>query len=403
MRVGTPGFVPERLAAARDARGLTVNSLAEMVEVSRQSLSAYEAGKQSPGAPIIERLSQKLNVPIRYFTTPLPPVLSYKFSYRSLSAATKRSRMKAQSRFGWFLETLMWVESLIEFPPSEVPDFQIVDPLRLSDRDVEEFASQTRQRWGLSNGPIGDMIALLESHGIVVTRFPLDSDRLDSFCAHSRDLPAYIVLNPEKESSSRLRLDAAHELGHAVLHRGLSFSPVEHKRAEEQAFRFGAAFLFPEVSFLREVVSVSLPSFFALKRRWKVSAAMMLKRATDLEMLQPEQAERLWRNYSSKGYARHGEPHDDTIPIERPRLLSRAFEMIIDEGLATREQILEIIPLFSAEIEELCSLERGFLRVAAPVAELKPRQNSIFSGGGDEDGSVLPFRSQRNSGRDSGN
>ncbi|HEV7240467.1 MAG TPA: XRE family transcriptional regulator [Thermoanaerobaculia bacterium] len=395
MRTGTPGFVPERLSRAREARALTVNSLAEMIDVSRQSLSAYESGKQTPGTAVLDRLAQTLNVPVRHFTTPLPILRAFKFSYRSLNAATKRSRTKAQNRFYWFDEILEWVESVIEFPSSDIPDFDIPNPLLLTDRDIEDIAGETRRKWGLGNGPIGDMIALLESHGIIVTKFPLDSDHLDSFCAHGRDLPSYIMLNSEKESAVRLRLDAAHELGHAVLHRGCTFNAGDHKRAEAQAFRFGAAFLFPEASFLREAVSLTLPSFFALKRRWKVSAAMMLKRAGDLELLQPEQSERLWRYYSSKGYGRRGETYDDVIPVERPQLLSRAFEMILNEGLSTREQILEAIPLYSNEIEELCSLERGFLKVAAPVAELKPRQNSLVFGSTGDGGTVIPFRGQK--------
>ncbi len=394
MRAGIPGFVPERLRRAREARALTINSLAEMIDVSRQSLSAYESGKQNPGPEALDRLAQILNVPARHFTTPMPAQRPFRFSYRSLNAATKRSRSKAENRFYWFDEILAWVESAIEFPPSDIPQFDIHDPLSLSNHDIEDLAAETRRKWGLGNGPIGDMIALLESHGVIVTKFPLDSDHLDSFCAHGHDLPSYIVLNSEKESGVRLRLDAAHELGHAVIHRGCSFNAGDHKRAEAQAFRFGAAFLFPEVSFLREVVSVSLSSFFALKRRWAVSAAMMLKRAGDLELLQPDQAERLWRYYSSKGYARHGEPYDDVIPLERPRLLSRAFEMILSEGISTREQILEAIPLYSNEIEELCSLDRGFLKLTVPVAELKPRQSG-FSGGFGDGGTVVPFRGQK--------
>ncbi|MEA2238912.1 MAG: hypothetical protein QOC81_3636 [Thermoanaerobaculia bacterium] len=394
MRIGTPGFVPERLTRARDARALTGNSLAEMIDVSRQSLYAYESGKQNPGTTVLDRLAQTLNVPTRHFTTALPVPRPFRFSYRSLNAATKRSRTKAESRFYWFDEILGWVESAIEFPLIDIPQFDIKHPLLLTNRDIEDIAAETRRKWGLGNGPIGDMIALLESHGVIVTKFPLDSDHLDSFCAHGHDLPSYVVLNSEKESAVRLRLDAAHELGHLVLHRGCIFNTADHKHAEAQAFRFGAAFLFPEVSFLREVVSISLPSFLALKRRWKVSAGMMLKRAADLELIQPEQSERLWRHYSSKGYARHGEPFDDLIPVERPRLLSRAFEMILEGGIASREQILEAIPLYPNEIEELCSLDRGFLKVAAPIAELKPRQNSLFSGSGDG-GTVVPFRGQK--------
>src|SRR5262249_6015837 len=149
---------------------------------------------QSPGPAVLDRLAQVLNVPPRHFTTPLPPRREFRFSYRSLNAATKRARTKAENRFYWFEEILTWVEAVIEFPPPDVPKFDIRNPLLLTDRDIEEIAAETRRKWGLGNGPIGDMIALLESHGVIVTKFPLDSDHLDSFCAHGVDVPPYIVL-----------------------------------------------------------------------------------------------------------------------------------------------------------------------------------------------------------------
>jgi Zn-dependent peptidase ImmA (M78 family)/transcriptional regulator with XRE-family HTH domain len=378
MKVGTPGFIPERLVAAREARALTINSLAEMVNITRQSLSAYESGKQSPSADVLDRLASRLNVPIRYFTIQPTFDAKYKYSYRSLAAATKRARTKAERRFEWFLEAFAWIDAIIELPSPDIPDFGIKDPLSLSPDQVEEFALRTREYWGLGNGPIGHMVALLESRGIVVTRFPLDSEHLDSFSAHSLDLPPFVVLNAEKGSAARTRLDAAHELGHLVLHRGHSFGAVDHKRAEEQAFRFGAAFLFPEVSFLREVVVASLSSFAVLKRRWNVSIAMMINRAFDLELITRDNAERLWRYYASKGYRRHGEPGDDIVPIEEPSLLRRAFEMTFDEGFATKEMCLEAVSLSPAEIEELVCLTPGTLAVLPTVAELRPRQNSLF-------------------------
>ena len=39
---GTPGFRGERLKQAREALGLTILSLADMLDVSRQTVSMYE-------------------------------------------------------------------------------------------------------------------------------------------------------------------------------------------------------------------------------------------------------------------------------------------------------------------------------------------------------------------------
>jgi len=371
---------------------MSVQSLSEILSISRQSLTAYESGTQTPGPLILARLAAALGQPERHFITPLPQLAPMSLQYRSVIAATERSRKKSERRFEWFREIVGYVEEHIEFPGMDVPDFGISDPLRLSDEDIETLANELRKHWSLGNGPIGNMVALLESRGIVVTRFALDSHHLDSFCAHARDLPAYVVLNAEVIYSARSRLDAGHELGHVVLHRGHQCNPTDHAQIERQAFRFGAAFMFPEVSFRREVIDTSLPSLTAVKKRWNLSIKMMIQRAIQLDLVDDERATRLWKYYSSRKLSRE-EPFDRDTPLEQPRLLQQAFEMLVAEGRPAT-QILEDLPFGAREIEELASLREGFFPAdLAPVIDLKPRdgQKTLFDSVGD--GTVLRFPS----------
>jgi Zn-dependent peptidase ImmA (M78 family) len=374
---------------------LTVQSLSEMLDVSRQSLTSYENGVQTPSPAVLERLSAVLGVPERHFVIPPPDFMPMDLLYRSMAAATVKGRKRSERRFEWFREILAYAEERVEFPVMDVPDFGISDPLRLSNDDIETLADAARAHWSLGNGPIGNMVALLESRGIVVTRFALDSDHLDSFCAHSRDMPAYVVLNAEICFAARSRLDAAHEFGHVVLHRGHRFSVTEHAQVERQAFRFGAAFMFPEVSFRREVIDTSLPSLTAMKKRWNLSIKMMIQRAIQLDQVDDERAIRLWKYYSKFN---REEPYDRSTPLEQPRLLQQAFDMIVAEGLATKQQIIEDLPFRPREIEELASLSEGFFPAdLAPVIDLKPRdgqggQKELFdSADPDSEGTVLRF------------
>jgi Zn-dependent peptidase ImmA (M78 family) len=374
---------------------MSVQSLSEILNLSRQSLTAYESGTQTPGPAILTKLAAALGQPERHFVTPLPELAPMSLQYRSLLAATARSRKKSERRFEWFREILGYVEEHVEFPEMDIPDFGISDPLRLSDENIEALADDLRRHWNLGNGPIGNMIALLESRGIVVTRFALDSDHLDSFSAHARDLPAYVVLNAEVVFSARSRFDAGHELGHIVLHRGHRCNPTDHAQIERQAFRFGAAFMFPEVSFRREVIDTSLPSLTALKKRWNLSIKMMIQRAIQLDLVDDERATRLWKYYSARKLGRE-EPFDRETPLEKPRLLQQAFEMMVAEGVSAI-QIMEDLPFGAQEIEELASLREGFFPAdLAPVIDLKPRdgQTTLFDSAGN--GSVLRFPSSPN-------
>src|SRR5208282_344946 len=102
----------------------------------------------------------------------------------------------------------------------------------------------------------------------------------------------------------RSRLDLAHELGHLFLHRGVTEAQLRHPDMfhliEDQAFRFGAALLLPEHSFLEDLYSVSLDALLAIKLKWKVSIAMMIERLKDLSIVNHEQHKRLRINYSAR-------------------------------------------------------------------------------------------------------
>ncbi len=53
-----------RLRTLREASGLSQGALAERVGISRQSLVAIEAGRQTPGTPVSLRLAEELGVPV---------------------------------------------------------------------------------------------------------------------------------------------------------------------------------------------------------------------------------------------------------------------------------------------------------------------------------------------------
>ena len=54
----------------------------------------------------------------------------------------------------------------------------------------------------------------------------------------------------------------------------------------------------------------------------------MLYRLGELDWVEEDQSERFWRNYSRRGW-RNGEPLDDEIVPERPKLLRRGFESLV--------------------------------------------------------------------------
>ncbi len=192
-----------------------------------------------------------------------------------------------------------------------------------------------RAFWNLGDGPIVNVARVMENNGAIVLRHPLDADTLDALSgwAQPEGLP-YVLLNSDKNCSVRSRLDLAHELGHIVLHRSVTETSLKKSELfaliESQAFRFGAAFLLPEEPFLSDLYSISLDALKVLKRKWKVSIAMMIERLKHLNVIDADQHKRLRINYVGRKWTRE-EPFDDEILIEEPSVVSSAFRMMVGE------------------------------------------------------------------------
>ena len=378
MRPGTPGFVGARLREAREARGLPAIALADLVGVSRQAMSQYENGSVTPHPDVMETIADTLNLPSKFFWRPLGERESGAIIYRSMSAATKASRTRAERRLGWMQEIAAYLRGFVELPPVNLPAFDLPDePVAIATEQIHECASQCRRFWGLGDAPISNVVWLLENNGVVIARDALGADALDAFSVWSSlDGRPYIVLSSDKESAVRSRFDVAHELGHLVLHRNVDSTGLgrlaEHRLIEDQAHMFAGSFLLPASTFADDFYVPTLDSIRILKSKWMVSIGAMIKRAAQLDLITSEQERRLWINYSRRGWRRR-EPLDDELPIEQPRLLSRSIELIVNNRIQNLAAMVEGAPPYQPmDIEQLAGLRPGYFNEGpAPVRVLE--------------------------------
>lgn len=144
-----------------------------------------------------------------------------------------------------------------------------------------------------------------------------------------------------------------------------------YKEADAMAFRFASAFHLPASTFTRDLWSPSIDAFISLKERWRVSVGVMIKRCQELELIDEEETRRMWINYVRRGYKKR-EPLDEKIAIESPRLVRRGFELLVNEGIRTKDQILMDLPFAPGVIEELAGLTRGYLTGRTAEDEVLP-------------------------------
>ena len=375
MSVGTPNFVGERLKEAREARGLTGVALADLVGVKRASISLYELGKASPQFEVMLNLARVLNVPRAFFIRPLTQPDTDILFYRSMSAATKSDRIKARRKYTWLKQMTSYLRGYVRFPQINIPQLDVPPEIIAIDTNVITLAaSQARKFWGLGDGPISDVTLLLENNGVIASKVTLNTMHMDGFSSwdESSRTP-YVILGDDKGSAVRSRFDAAHELGHLILHRTLlpqSISnPINNKVIEFQANEFASAFLLPEETFAEDLYFVSLDSLKALKSKWLVSISAMLRRAAALDMTTEKQTKGLWVNLTRRGW-KTKEPLDDQLVPEYPRLLRRAFELIKNKGVQEPEQIISDLCLSSSDISELACVEANFFVTRAHSRDL---------------------------------
>src|SRR5262249_36580453 len=163
-------------------------------------------------------------------------------------------------------------------PPVSIPHVPPPD-LDAPREDIEDLAQRVRRAWRLAPGPAPNVVDLLEVHGIVVLRLPLDTADVDAFSLPFPDRPV-IVLGTDKNDRARSRFDGAHELAHLVLHGERVWGL---KEVEDQAHWFAAAFLMPAEDIYNELPQrPDWNALFDLKRRWQVSLAALLMRAKTL-------------------------------------------------------------------------------------------------------------------------
>lgn len=316
---------------------MTKGALAKAAQLSTRSLCKYEHNGTEPTPLNVARLAHALDFPAEFFygETIDEPSADYS-SFRSLSTLTARQRDQALASGGLAFTLSDWIEDRFELPEPDVPRYPDLDP--------ETAAEAVREVWGLGHRPIGNMVHLLEAHGVRVLSLAEENREVDAFSCWRRRRP-YVFLNTMK-NVEHSRMDAAHELGHLVLH--LHGGP-QGRQQENEAFAFAAAFLMPEATVIAELPRApSLGQLVKHKSRWKVSTLALARRANKLGLLTDWQYRSVCIALSKRGKA--NEPN----PLRRPetsQVLEKVFRALRTENVSTAA-IARVLSVPAGEINK---------------------------------------------------
>ena len=312
-------FNASRLSLARRRRGYTKKTLAGALSVSVRMITSYESGEYEPRDTTLARASEFLDFPIEFFGgEDLDEPSIEGSSFRALTRLTARVRDRAIAAGSLAMALSDWINDKFVLPVPNVPRYQGVDP--------ETASVAVRNEWGLGELPIRNMIHLLESHGIRIFSLTEDAVEMDAFSCWRDEVP-HVFLNTMK-SAERSRMDAAHELGHLVLH---WHGKARGRDAEHEANLFGSAFLMPEKS-IRAIIpyGANLNNLIQAKRKWRVAVSNLSYRLHTVGLLSDWHHRMLFKEMNRKGYLKN-EPRG--INAETSQVLGKVFKALRDEGI----------------------------------------------------------------------
>ncbi|GMX62803.1 XRE family transcriptional regulator [Paenibacillus elgii] len=367
-------FNPKRLKEARLTRGLTISDLAKKIGVSKQAISQFELGESVPKPETMMNLINTLRFPKTFFYREYKEQFVGNTFFRAFATASKKSKEMQFNKSilaGYIYE---YLENYIEFPRLNLPDITKYSNGDWDENSIEELATLVRDYWDLGDKPITNLVNVIERNGLMLFSVDVESEKVDAFCQHRKGRP-FIFLGNDKQSAARRQFDAAHELGHVLMHKDIHNQDVltreEFKRMENQANQFASALLLPAKAFSDTVTSTSLLHFIELKKYWHVSISAMLYRSLRLGILDEGKYTSLMKQMSMKKM-RIREPLDDVMPIHEPTVLKRSVNMLLTAKIKSELQIIHEMGVPQDYIEMLCSLDEGTLntREVEPTIKL---------------------------------
>jgi len=331
---------PDRLKIARLRRKLTYTSLASATGLSSKSVAEYEKadGLFPPSEQTIKLLAETLCYPVEFLCGAEAEFVDpSSVSFRSLKSMKAADQHAAEAAGSLGVIVNSYFESMFNLPECNLPN--------LRGYESEAAAEALRDKWGLGVKSISNMVHLLEANGVRVFSLSENTLDVDAFSFWKNDTP-YVFLNTKK-SAERSRFDAAHELGHLVLHRHGS---PQGKAAEEEADSFASALLMPR----RTILAVKMPfptldGVISIKVNWLVSAVALIVRMKNIGVITEWQYRTLMVEATKRGLRKE---EINGIPRERSLVIDKLLLSLRND----RIDINKLASMLAIPLDELANL-----------------------------------------------
>jgi Zn-dependent peptidase ImmA (M78 family) len=323
---------PVLVELARVAAGLTQGQLAKQLGCTQPFISQVEHGERELPRDLAVDWASACGVPVAYLSrteAPLSDALSGIIHRRMKTLPAKPfHRANAQVKLVALEVDSLFAEVDVQ-PASEIPDF----PPSIGPADA---AAAVRRAWRIPEGPIPNLVEVVESLGIPVILIDSFHEK-QSATSHRGSWFDWMVALNANHPPSRQRFSLAHELGHIVLNHDASVAADDAtaRQFELDADAFAGALLMPRDDARRELRVPTFQRLIALKQRWRVSVAFLIRQAFSNGLIGADHRRRLEIELSSQPGGRRREPGEFTP--EMPALIKRMIHALQSTGLSMGE------------------------------------------------------------------
>jgi len=356
--------IAERLRSARETTGMSTRVVAHRLkerglDISHTSLSNYETAKLPAPVALIDSLATLYGRPREWFLQ-VGPLLTH-VRYRALKAVKVADKRAFEGEaLGWF-QAYLAVERSVDDP--------LVHPMRTfpvkSSETGASVAARVRGAYKFQNYPVPGVIRLVENFGIRVIQLYTDA-RIDGIAAWLGTVPV-VALN-QNLSNDRIRMNAAHELGHHLFEDCAVGATPSHDEIERRAMDFASHLLIPDDMLRAAFELKSMVRLVQYKERFGISLAAMLHRAEHSRILSPKLARTLWIKFGELGW-RKDEP--GYVPPDRPMRMESLFDAAVHQKKMTLADIAA-----TAGVDERAVRQRVFLAMGGSPDSFEPRQDT---------------------------
>ncbi|MDT8912042.1 XRE family transcriptional regulator [Amycolatopsis sp. PS_44_ISF1] len=304
--------VAHMVRLVRETRGWFQRDLATAADISQGFVSKIEQGLLPLTAEYLDKVATALAVPADLLLTsgPVGGVETTCLHHRRRASVMSVNSMRAIE--GLTHLTRLSVDGLSADVDS-VPSKRELRRMPIAAHGTAAaVAAALRAEWDLPEGPVDNLAGLLESAGVRIMRRELGTAAQDAVSTWPAGQPPLILINRDL-TPDRERFTLAHEVGHLAMHE----LPSEDQ--EKEANEFAGEFLAPASDLeplLRGLTVRQFPKLAELKMTWKVSMAMLIQRAADLDCISASQFKSFRIRLNQYGWTRY-EPGD--LPAETPR------------------------------------------------------------------------------------